>query len=61
VGAGKKRGLIMVRSLTELRRTWPVKIAGPILVVLFVWLVIVTVAVLINAFPDSNGVLRNFY
>jgi hypothetical protein len=51
----------MVRSLTELRRTWPVKIAGPILVVLFVWLVIVTVAVLINAFPDSNGVLRNFY
>jgi hypothetical protein len=33
---------------------------GVITLIFFVWLLLVTVAVLIGAFPDGSGVLRKF-
>jgi hypothetical protein len=40
---------------------WPAKVLGLIFLIFFVWLSCVTVAVLINAFTESNGVLNNFH
>ena len=41
-------------------RTWPAKMLGLMTVIFLVWFSLVTLAALIGAFPDSNGVLRKF-
>jgi hypothetical protein len=42
-------------------RTWPAKMLGLVTLIFCVWLLLVMVAVLMNAFPDGNGVLEHFH
>jgi hypothetical protein len=44
----------------KLSSTWPAKMLGFMTLIFLVWLSLVTLAALVGAFPDDNGVLRNF-
>jgi len=50
----------MLQYTLSLCRTWPAKMLGLILLILFIWLGCVGLAVLLDVFPDGNGVLRKF-
>jgi hypothetical protein len=49
-----------MQRLFKLLRTWPAKMLGLMTVIFLVCFSLVTLAALIGAFPDGNGVLRKF-
>jgi hypothetical protein len=51
----------MFQYVLSVFQTWPAKMLRLMILIFFVWLLWVMVAVLINAFPDGNGVLQYFH
>jgi hypothetical protein len=49
-----------MQRLFKLFRTWPAKMLGLMTLIFLLWLSLVMAAVLIGAFPDGGGVLRDF-